>query len=192
MKRPSRSEISRVLSHALRHAPEDYGLELDPEGWAPVGDVIHALRRMGREWEAVDGTLLHEVVDTAAKKRHQMRDGRIRAVHGHSMSVVPESETDEPPHVLFHGTSRATVGAILAGGILPMQRQFVHLAETEEQARQVGLRKDTAPVILSIDTGAAASEGITFRRSASGVWLAASIPSSAVAAPDDADKGAGK
>lgn len=183
MNTPRRSEISRVLSHALRHAPEEYGLELDPEGWAPVEDVIHALRLMGPEWEGVDGTLLHEVVDMAAKKRHQIRDGRIRAVHGHSVSVVPESETDLPPQVLFHGTSRATVPAILDGGILPMQRQFVHLAETAEQARQVGLRKDTAPVILSINTGTAASEGIAFHRSASGVWLAASIPPSAVTVP---------
>jgi putative RNA 2'-phosphotransferase len=109
--------------------------------------------------------------------------GRIRAVHGHSVSVVPDSETDEPPHELFHGTSRATVSAILESGILPMQRQFVHLAETVQQARQVGLRKDTAPVILSIDTGTAASGGITFHRSASGVWLAAFIPPSALSVP---------
>lgn len=181
--RPSRSEISRVLSHALRHAPEEYGLELDPEGWAPVEDVLQALRLMGPGWEGVDRTLLQEVVDTAAKKRHQIRGGRIRAVHGHSVSVVPDSETDEPPHELFHGTSRATVSAILESGILPMQRQFVHLAETVEQARQVGLRKDTAPVILSIDTGTAASGGITFHRSASGVWLAAFIPPSALSVP---------
>ena len=185
--RPSRSEISRVLSHALRHAPEEYGLELDPEGWAPVGDVIHALRLVGPEWEAVDGTLLHEVVDTAEKKRHQIRDGRIRAVHGHSVSVVPDSKTDKPPQELFHGTSRASVGAILDAGILPMQRQFVHLAETAEQARQVGLRKDTAPVILGIDTGTAASHGVTFHRSASGVWLAAFIPPSALSVPVGTD-----
>ena len=177
-----------MLSHALRHAPEEYGLELDPEGWAPVVDVIHALRLKGPEWEAVDGTLLHEVVDTAAKKRHQIRDGRIRAVHGHSVSVVPDSKSDQPPHLLFHGTSRATVSAILESGILPMQRQFVHLAETVEQARQVGLRKDAAPVILRIDTGTAASEGVAFHRSASGVWLAASIPPSAVTAPAGADE----
>ena len=32
MKKPS-TELSRVLSHALRHDPGRYGLELDPEGW---------------------------------------------------------------------------------------------------------------------------------------------------------------
>ena len=185
--RPSQSEISRVLSHALRHAPQEYGLELDPEGWTPVVDVIRALRLMGPEWEAVDVPLLHQVVDAAAKKRHQIRDGRIRAVHGHSVSIVAEAETAEPPHTLFHGTSRASVGAILDAGILPMQRQFVHLAETAEQARQVGLRKDTAPVILGIDTGTAASHGVTFHRSASGVWLAAFIPPSALSVPVGTD-----
>ncbi|WP_423723756.1 RNA 2'-phosphotransferase [Arthrobacter zhangbolii] len=48
---PSRSEISRVLSHALRHAPGEYGLVLDPEGWAPLSEVLGALHRLGPKWE---------------------------------------------------------------------------------------------------------------------------------------------
>ena len=36
MKKPS-TELSRVLSHALRHDPGRYGLELDPEGWVGLG-----------------------------------------------------------------------------------------------------------------------------------------------------------
>ena len=43
MKKPS-TELSRVLSHALRHDPGRYGLELDPEGWVGLGEVVAALR----------------------------------------------------------------------------------------------------------------------------------------------------
>ncbi len=117
---PNRSEISRVLSHALRHAPGEYGLVLDPEGWAPVTQVISALQQLDPAWEAVDETKLHEVLEAAEKKRHQISDGRIRAVHDHSVPVLPAGEPVEPPAVLFHGTSRDTVPAIRAEEILPM------------------------------------------------------------------------
>ncbi|MCQ1957538.1 RNA 2'-phosphotransferase [Arthrobacter sp. zg-Y826] len=179
---PKALEISRVLSHALRHAPAQYGLSLDAEGWAPVGEVLGALHRMGPEWESVDEATLHEVLDAATKKRHQIRGGRIRAVHGHSIPVQQAADPVQPPDLLFHGTARSAADAIRESGLLPMSRQYVHLADTVEQAREVGRRKDADPVILTIDTGIAAAEGISFYRSDSGVWLADEIPASAVRA----------
>ena len=179
---PTALEISRVLSHALRHAPAQYGLTLDAEGWAPVGEVLGALHRMGPQWEAVDEAMLHEVLEAATKKRHQIREGRIRAVHGHSVPVQQVSAPVQPPALLFHGTDRVAAAAIREAGILPMRRQYVHLADTVEQAREVGRRKDADPVILTIDTGIAATKGISFYRSDSGVWLADEIPASAVRA----------
>ena len=178
--RPSRTDISRVLSHALRHAPGEYGLTLDPQGWAPVSDVLAALHRLGPEWESVDKQELVEVLEAAEKKRHQMTSGRIRAVHGHSIPVEPVQAPSAPPPLLFHGTSPAVVPQILASGILPMRRQYVHLSDSVEQARQVGQRKDAHPVILAVDTVMAAAQGVAFRRSESGVWLAAAIPAAAV------------
>lgn len=177
---PSRPEISRVLSHALRHAPDEYGLVLDPEGWAPVDEVISALHRLGPEWEALDEVMLHEVLEAAEKKRHQISSRRIRAVHGHSVPVRPAEEPVEPPSVLFHGTARDIVPVIRAAGILPMGRRYVHLAETVEQAREVGQRKDNSPAILAIDTGLAVSQGVSFYRSESGVWLSGPVPAAAV------------
>ena len=177
---PSRSEISRVLSHALRHAPSEYGLVLDPEGWAPLSEVLGALHRLGPKWEALDEVILHEVLEAAEKKRHQISSGRIRAVHGHSVPVRPAEKPVEPPAVLFHGTARDTVPVIRVAGILPMVRRYVHLAETVEQARDVGQRKDSSPMILAIDTGLAVSRGVSFYRSESGVWLSGPIPAAAV------------
>lgn len=180
MSNPSRSDISRLLSHALRHVPGEYGLVLDPEGWVPVRDVLGAFHRLGPEWESVDEAMLQDVLDAAAKKRHQIKDGRIRAVHGHSVPVQASNQPSQPPAVLFHGTAREAVAAIREAGILPMQRQYVHLSETVDQARQVGRRKDRDPVILAVDTRVAASQGVGFHRSDSGVWLAETIPAAAV------------
>ena len=38
------SELSRVMSHALRHKPEMYHLKLDSEGWVLIESLLTALR----------------------------------------------------------------------------------------------------------------------------------------------------
>jgi putative RNA 2'-phosphotransferase len=178
--RPSRSEISRVLSQALRHAPGEYSPVLDPEGWAPVSELLRALHRLGRVWESVDERVLYEVLDATRKKRHEMAEGRIRALHGHSIPMNPPYDPSPPPPVLFHGTARSAVPGIRLSVILPMQRRYVHLAETAERARLVGMRKDASPAILTVHTDVAVALGVTFYRTGSGVWLAGVIPASAV------------
>jgi putative RNA 2'-phosphotransferase len=39
----SYDNLSRAVSHALRHEPWIYELELDQEGWADVGALLTAL-----------------------------------------------------------------------------------------------------------------------------------------------------
>lgn len=61
-----------------------------------------------------------------------------------------------------------------------MQRQYVHLSETVEQATVVGKRKDKHPVVLTIATDVAQSLGVVFYRADSAIWLADPIPAAAV------------
>jgi putative RNA 2'-phosphotransferase len=44
------ADLSRLVPHALRHQPWLYELELDADGWAPVGQLIEAIREHGGEW----------------------------------------------------------------------------------------------------------------------------------------------
>ncbi len=53
-----------------------------------------------------------------------------------------------------------------------------------EQAREVGRRKGSSPMVLGVDTGRAVLEGVSFYRSDSGVWLSNPIPATAVQIPD--------
>ena len=38
-------DLSREISYALRHAPWEYELEMDEEGWVPVEQLLDALHR---------------------------------------------------------------------------------------------------------------------------------------------------
>ena len=49
-KRVDLGKLSRSVSHALRHEPWLYELELDDEGWASVESILVALRKEQPEW----------------------------------------------------------------------------------------------------------------------------------------------
>lgn len=59
------AQLSRVVSHALRHEPWLYELELDDEGWVPVDQLLMALREKGGDWEVVDTRSLERMLETA-------------------------------------------------------------------------------------------------------------------------------
>lgn len=169
-------DLSRVVSHALRHQPWLYELELDEEGWALIDQLVAALREKGGDWASVDRASLERMLATAAKRRHEHDGERIRALYGHSVPGRIQKRPATPPARLFHGTSPEICAVMEVDGLLPMGRQFVHLSVDRETARSVGRRKSASPVILVVDAAAAASAGVRFYEGNDQVWLADSVP----------------
>jgi len=171
------TEISRAMSHALRHEPWLYELELDDEGWASVDSLILALHRSAPEWVGLSRSDIEGMIARSEKQRHELAGDRVRALYGHSLPGKLKRQPAEPPAALFHGTSMAWAEEILRDGLKPMRRQYVHLSVDEETARQVGRRKGESPVLLSVDAAAAHREGVVFYTGNEKVWLADSAPS---------------
>lgn len=178
----SDTDLSRAVSHALRHEPWLYELELDEEGWVPVDQLIDALRAKGGGWESIDRSSLDRMLTTAAKRRHELEDDRIRALYGHSLAGRIQKRPAVPPARLFHGTAPQTWAVIKVDGLLPMGRQHVHLSVDRETAMSVGRRKSASPVIVTIDAAVAASSGVTFYAGNDLVWLADSVPAEFIGA----------
>lgn len=170
------NQLSKVVSHALRHEPWLYELELDEEGWADVESLLVALRSMRHEWRSLTIADLQRMIEESEKKRHQLIGGRIRAAYGHSIQGRLSMVASVPPNVLFHGTSPEALASIEKHGLIPMGRQYVHLSADSETAIQVGTRKAKNPVILLVHTEKALSMGVKFYQGNSKVWLADQIP----------------
>lgn len=169
-------ELSRVASHALRHEPWQYELELDDEGWVPAEALLAALRGERPEWSGLAEADLAEMIDRSEKKRHELRDGRIRALYGHSVPGKLLKQPAVPPSTLYHGTSPETAELIRRDGLRPMHRQYVHLSIDPATAEQVGRRKAPAPVLLVVKAAEAQADGIAFYRGNDLVWLADFVP----------------
>jgi len=168
--------LSKVVSHALRHEPSTYGLELDGAGWVPVTDLVHALHRRGTRWRHVDRAALEQMVESSAKRRYEIDGDRIRAMYGHSVAGRVEAVEAQPPPVLYHGTSPRAWESISVRGLLPMGRQYVHMSADGATAGEVGRRKSPTPVVLRVDAGAAHARGVRFWQGNDEVWLAQEVP----------------
>jgi len=185
-------KLSRTVAHALRHKPWLYELELDDEGWVPVEALLAALRQRRGAWADLTEEHLAGMIARADKQRYELREGKIRALYGHSLKHRLAKTPAEPPEFLYHGTPTRAVQAILAQGLKPMGRQYVHLSIDLETAREVGARhgkgRDQRPVVLVIRAGEAHRSGVTFYEGNEMVWLADHVPPAFIDEPSHEGK----
>lgn len=74
-------ELSKVLSHVLRHEPWLYEIELDDKGWAPLDVVIASLREEREDWRDLSRADVERAVELSSKRRHEIVGDRIRALY---------------------------------------------------------------------------------------------------------------
>lgn len=169
-------ELSKEVSYALRHAPWEYELEMDEEGFVPVPQLLAALDETGHYERNVTVEDLRHMMEASGKKRHEIVGDKIRALYGHSIPMHIKKEETIPPDVLYHGTTHKALNRILKEGLKPMSRQYVHLSKDLETALLVGKRRDEKPVLLSVDAKAAYEDGIKFYLGNDKVVLADYVP----------------
>ena len=171
------NKLSKTISRALRHVPWLYELELDDEGWVSVEQLLESLRADDERWSELAEPDLEEMILASSKRRHEIQNGRIRAIYGHSIPGRLKRKPSAPPAVLFHGTSPKSVPEIKLNGLKPMNRQNVHLATDEATAIDVGKRKAKEPVLLRVRALEAFEDGVSFYEGNEKVWLADAVPS---------------
>lgn len=173
-------DLSRTVSHALRHDPGAYGVHLDGEGWVGVDELLAAIGRRKKPLSGATEEQLRDILRTSEKTRFEIRDGKVRARYGHSTAErIEHTPVDEPPSILFHGTARRNEAAIREKGVLPSGRQYVHLSGDRALAEKVG-RRHGEPIVFVVDTAVARSLGIRFFIVDEDIYLAESIPPAAL------------
>jgi len=165
---------NKQMSYLLRHRPEDSGLVLDAEGYVPLADLLVALRKENSDVTEADIWSVVETVEIQ-KQRFSISDGEIRANYGHSRAGKIQYVASTPPPILLHGTADSNVAQILATGLHPMKRQYVHLTTNTSIALTVGSRHGK-PVVISVDAIVAWKAGISFYPSNDTFWLADFVP----------------
>lgn len=142
------TRLSKTLSYLLRHGPDEAGLSMDDQGFVALEELLGVLQERG--WSSLTGAELRDKIDEPEVDRFERVGSAVRATYGHSVEVDLDYPEIEPPEELYHGTSRSAWSSIQNQGIQPMNRQYVHLSRTVQEARRVGRRHDDQPVILVV------------------------------------------
>ena len=155
---------SKRLAYLLRHSKLP-----NHKGWIKVDVVQNEL-----------GVLLldiQKIVYEDTKGRFEFSEDKssVRTLYGHSIDVNLGLEPTTPPPVLYHGTAEKYIDSIVKEGLRPRKRNFVHLSETMDMAKQVGTRHGS-PVVLSIDIEAMIRASYKFYKAQNGIWLTGDIP----------------
>lgn len=164
--------ITRLLAFMLRHEPEQFDIEVDAFGFADVEDVLDALsERLDMD---IDNDGLIEAIEAGDRQRYEIQGDRIRALYGHSIPVEP-GEPTQPPQTLYVGLALRDAERAAKYGLRGGRRRFLHLALTEEDARETGRRAAEEYCVITVHALDAWEDGVNFfdRKS---LFLAEEIP----------------
>lgn len=89
--------LSKRMSYALRHHPEELGLALAADGSVPVRELVAALNEHYPWPRPVTEADVARVVAHGSKRRFAAEGGGVRALYGHSFAGAVEHEEAEPP-----------------------------------------------------------------------------------------------
>ena len=171
-----RVKLSKKISCLLRHTPQFYNLELDNEGWTSIDKLVDEYNKRHNDKQQITPQHLMEMSSKCNKGRFEIKNDKIRALYGHTLSVKIDKPQAKPPNFLYHGTSPEYLKSIQKNGLLPRKRQYVHLAKDVDTAVMNGKRKDKAPIILVINAKKAHEDGKNFYIGSEQIWLSDSIP----------------
>lgn len=154
---------SKRLAYLLRHSKLP-----NHKGWIKVDVVQNEL--------GVSLLDVQKIVYEDTKGRFEFSEDKssVRVLYGHSIDVNLGLEPTTPPPVLYHGTAEKYIDSIMKEGLRPRKRNFVHLSETMDMAKQVGTRHGSS-VVLSIDIEAMIRAGYQFYKAQNGIWLTGDI-----------------
>lgn len=155
---------SKRLAYLLRHSNLP-----DHNGWVKVSVVLGDLGLSLQD--------LQQIIESDNKGRFEFLEDKtsVRALYGHTIDVNLGLEPTIPPPVLYHGTAEKYIDSIMKEGLRPRKRNFVHLSETIDMAKQIGTRHGS-PVVLSIDIEAMIRTGYKFYKAQNSIWLTGDIP----------------
>lgn len=162
-------KISKFISYILRHNPREENLYFDEFGWISINEFLKVLRKNNIEFNVNDIISLNNSFEKV-RWEIDLENNKIRASHGHSFPVILEDKIENPPKILFHGTSTKSLKNILKKGILPMQRSFVHLSDDINIAFEIGKRYGKE-IILEVDSDKMSKDSQLFYKTQNDIWL---------------------
>jgi len=171
------NSLSRMMAGTLRHFPDRFDLAMDDHGWVNLYDMVDAFRDARDDLHWLRPRHIQAVVESDEKGRYEVDGDMIRATYAHSVDIRLDLPTDDIPDLLYYPCTAEEAPQLMADGLRPTDRRYVHLSKSYRNAWEAGSGRIDAPTILEVDVRAAEKDGIEVMHAASTVYLVDEVPS---------------
>ncbi len=154
--------LIRLMSYALAHKPDEFGLAPDLHGFVNIKELLQAFHEEP-EWKYVRQSHINEALIHSKNGLFQLKDNRIRATERHWGHVLAPPSLP-PPKTMFSPIRRRAHHHTFKKGLHTAEDRWIILCPDREMALRIGKRKDPSPVILEIRALEAHRDGIPFFR----------------------------
>ena len=164
--------LGRFISGALRHFPEDVGLEMNQQGWVDLDTLCNIMENRYR-WATEERLIA--LIESDIKRRYEAEGSRIRARYGHSVNVDLDYPGNEFAY-LYYGVSLEEVDMLLENGIAPIRQRYVHLSTSYRKANEAASVHTENPVVIEVDAEMAQQDGLFFMTVNDDIALTDEVP----------------
>ncbi|MCF8099865.1 MAG: hypothetical protein K9K65_18650 [Desulfarculaceae bacterium] len=151
--------LVRMLRYALGVAPAEFALLPDENGWVPIKELLAALHQE-EGWKHLRQGMLSDAATRLAPELVELQEKRIRV--SERSFELPDYGAAPPAH-LYLGARRKAGPVLTRRGLEETHdgRPWI-LAVTEEAALKLGQRRDSAPVLVTVQASQAQDQGAVF------------------------------
>jgi putative RNA 2'-phosphotransferase len=166
-------QLGKLMAYVLGHRPDEFGLVPDEEGFVRLKDLVKALSEEPG-WGYVRKSHIHEVLITCGEDAFVTADDRIKAARPQaSVGPVPGAV---PPKLLYCCVRHKAYPVVCEKGLSPMGRRQVFLATTEDMALRMGKRRDSKPVLVTVQAQRASEAGMAFSMQGELIYMVDHVP----------------
>jgi putative RNA 2'-phosphotransferase len=173
-------QLARFIQYVLGRRPDEFGLVPDAEGFIPVTDLLKVANEEG--WHHVRRHHLGPLSQQLNQPVLEIRDYLVRAVNRSRLEQI--RETANSPKLLYVPIRRRAYETVSQHGLQPRGHiGQVVLCADQALARKIGCRRDSTPLIVTVNVHGARQCGVVFSQFGEGLYLADHLPTSCCRLP---------
>jgi putative RNA 2'-phosphotransferase len=176
------AHLNRLLNYILGNKPDEFGLVPDKEGYISLKELLKAINEEPN-MAYVRESHIREVLLHNRDGFFEITEKKIRSIKRNFTPVDKDQDRVHPPKTLYKGIKRKTYPFILKSGLLPGSKEHIIMTKDKDLAIRIAHRLDQKPIILEINAGVAAENGIPFFLFGDSIYLADKIPVQLISGP---------
>jgi putative RNA 2'-phosphotransferase len=174
------AQFARFIEYMLGRRPDEFGLVADAQGFFPISEVLKVLHDEG--WPHVRRNHLETLDFHLGKPTLEIEAHLVRARD--RLRLARPRETSVLPKLLYVPVRRRAYESVLQHGLRPQGHtgQVVLFADPQ-WAQKVGQRRDSQPVIVTVNVQTARAQGCLFNQFGETIFLTDRLPAACCRLP---------